>query len=240
MKEELEKNILKILKVYTKDYPQELKKGIFYAIAKGKRIRPLIFLSLLKNKRINISKKEVMKIALAIELIHNFSLVHDDLPAIDNDDYRRGRLTCHKVFGEGNAILIGDALFSLAFKILADVKIKDGLKIDILKILSKATTDLVVGEFLDINKKITTKKEYLEIAKRKTGALFRAVYEIAALLLGLPLKKRKEYAFYGENYGILFQIEDDIEDKFPLPFLLELKNSLTRQLANKLIINDDK
>jgi len=239
MKEELERELFKILKAYTKDYPKELKKGIFYAVKKGKRIRPLIFIELLKNKKINISKKEVIKIALAIELIHNFSLVHDDLPAIDNDDYRRGRLTCHKVFGEGNAILIGDALFSLAFKVLADVKIKANLKIEILKILSKATSDLVCGEFLDINKKITTKKEYLEIAKKKTGALFRALYESASLLLGLPLKKRKEYAFYGENYGILFQIEDDIKDKLSLPFLLELKNSQTKKLANKLI-NDNK
>ncbi|MEO0119358.1 MAG: polyprenyl synthetase family protein, partial [candidate division WOR-3 bacterium] len=144
-KREFEKFLKEELKRYTKNYPKELKKGIFYAMNGGKRIRPMLLFSLL-DKKTKIKKKEIMKIALAIELIHNFSLVHDDLPAIDNDDYRRGRLTTHKVFGEGEAILIGDALFSLAFQVLSDVKIEDSLKIEIIKILTKATRDLVCGE----------------------------------------------------------------------------------------------
>uniref|UniRef100_A0A7V5XZ27 Polyprenyl synthetase family protein n=1 Tax=candidate division WOR-3 bacterium TaxID=2052148 RepID=A0A7V5XZ27_UNCW3 len=222
-REEFEKFLKACLKKETKGYPKELKKGIFYALSGGKRIRPLLLFKLLKKKKLLIKRKEIMKIGLVIELIHNFSLVHDDLPAIDNDDYRRGRLTCHKVFGEGKAILIGDALFSLAFKLLSETKIEKEKKIEILKSLTKATNDLVVGEFLDITKKELTKKEYLEIVRKKTGALFRLVYEIAAILSSLPLKKRREYAYRGENYGILFQIEDDLKDKLSLPFLSELK-----------------
>jgi geranylgeranyl pyrophosphate synthase len=243
-REEFEKFLKECLKKETKGYPKELKKGIFYAVSGGKRIRPLLLFKLLKESRkpvarlpstVNkkrrtdnesrktVKRKEIMKIGLAIELIHNFSLVHDDLPAIDNDDYRRGRLTCHKVFGEGKAILIGDALFSLAFKLLSETKIDEVKKIEILKSFTKATNDLVVGEFLDITKKELTKKEYLEIVRKKTGALFRLVYEIAAILSSLPLKKRREYAYRGEKQGILFQIEDDLKDKLPLPFLSELK-----------------
>jgi geranylgeranyl pyrophosphate synthase len=222
-REEFEKFLKECLKKETKGYPKELKKGIFYAVSGGKRIRPLLLFKLLKKKKLLIKRKEIMKIGLAIELIHNFSLVHDDLPAIDNDDYRRGRLTCHKVFGEGKAILIGDALFSLAFKLLSETKIEKEKKQEILKSFTKATNDLVVGEFLDITKKELTKKEYLEIVRKKTGALFRLIYEIAAILSSLPLKKRREYAYRGEKQGILFQIEDDLKDKLPLPFLSELK-----------------
>jgi len=238
-REEFEKFLKACLKKETKGYPKELKKGIFYALSGGKRIRPLLLFKLLKESRkpvarlpSTVNKKEIMKIGLVIELIHNFSLVHDDLPAIDNDDYRRGRLTCHKVFGEGKAILIGDALFSLAFKLLSETKIDEVKKIEILKSLTKATNDLVVGEFLDITKKELTKKEYLEIVRKKTGALFRLVYEIAAILSSLPLKKRREYAYRGEKQGILFQIEDDLKDKLPLPFLSELKAKWHHYLKN--------
>ncbi|MCS7249490.1 MAG: polyprenyl synthetase family protein [candidate division WOR-3 bacterium] len=224
-----ERFLKKELKKYTKNYPLELKKGIFYALSGGKRIRPLLLLSLL-DKKTKIKKANIMKIALAIELIHNFSLVHDDLPAIDNDDYRRGRLTTHKVFGEGEALLIGDALFSLAFQILGDAKIESSLKIEILKILTKATTDLVCGEFMDIKKKNFTKKEYEKVIKKKTAALFRAIFQIAALLLNMKDKKR--YALLGENYGSLFQIEDDIKDKENYPFLLELKRKYEKRLKN--------
>ncbi len=228
-KREFEKFLKEELKRYTKNYPKELKKGIFYAMNGGKRIRPMLLFSLL-DKKTKIKKKEIMKIALAIELIHNFSLVHDDLPAIDNDDYRRGRLTTHKVFGEGEAILIGDALFSLAFQVLSDVKIEDSLKIEIIKILTKATRDLVCGEFLDIKKKRFTKKEYEEMVKKKTSALFKAVFLIGALLLNLKNKEIKKYALWGENYGSLFQIEDDIKDKEKIPFLLQLKKKYEKRL----------
>ncbi len=230
-KKEFEKFLKEELKKYTKGYPKELKKGIFYAMTGGKRIRPMLLFSLL-NKKTKIKKKEAMKIALVIELIHNFSLVHDDLPAIDNDDYRRGRLTTHKVFGEGEAILIGDALFSLAFQILSDTKIENSLKIEILKTLTKATADLVCGEFFDIKKKRFTKKEYEEMVKKKTAALFKAVFQIGALLLNLKNKNIKKYALWGENYGSLFQIEDDIKDKEKIPFLLQLKKKYEKRLKD--------
>ncbi|MCS7250792.1 MAG: polyprenyl synthetase family protein [candidate division WOR-3 bacterium] len=228
-KREFEKFLREELKKYTKDYPPELKKGIFYAIARGKRIRPLLLLSLL-NKKIKIKKRAIMKIALAIELIHNFSLVHDDLPAIDNDDYRRGRLTTHKIFGEGEAILIGDALFSLAFQVLNDVEIESSLKVEIMKTLTKATADLVCGEFLDIKGDFFTKKEYEKMIKKKTAALFKAIFQIAALLLNFKDKEMAKVSLLGENYGILFQIQDDIKDKENLPFLLELKRKYEKRL----------
>ncbi len=230
-KREFEKFLKEELKRYTKNYPKELKKGIFYAMTGGKRIRPLLFLSLL-NKKKKIKKRELMKIALVIELIHNFSLVHDDLPAIDNDDYRRGKLTTHKVFGEGKAILIGDALFSLAFQILSDIKIKNSLKIKILKIITKATSDLVWGEFEDITKKIRNKNEYERIIKKKTASLFKAIYQIAGLLLNLKKREIEKYTFCGENYGMLFQIEDDIKDKEKLPFLSKLKEKYKKLLED--------
>lgn len=223
---QFERFIKETLKLYTKNYPKELKKGIFYAVAGGKRIRPKMLFSLVK-KDIKIPKREFMKIALAIELIHNFSLVHDDLPAIDNDDYRRGRLATHKVFGDGNAILIGDALFALAFQLLSEIKIEERLKIEILKILSKTSADLVKGEYLDINKKNLKEKEYKEIIRRKTGSLFRAVFEICALILK---RERKAYAKLGENYGIMYQINDDIKDNLNLPFLPSLKIRYQKKL----------
>lgn len=228
-KREFEKFLKAELKRYTKNYPPELKKGIFYAMAGGKRIRPMLLISLL-NKKAKIKKESIMKIALAIELIHNFSLVHDDLPAIDNDDYRRGRLTTHKVFGEGEAILIGDALFSLAFQILSDADIESFLKIEILKILTKATAELVGGEFLDIKKKIFTKKEYEKMVKKKTAALFKAIFQIAGLLLNFNDKEMAKASLLGENCGILFQVQDDIKDKEDFPFLSELKKKYERKI----------
>lgn len=194
-------------------HPKELHQAMRYsALAPGKRLRPAMLLACAKACGGEV--RPALGAACAVELIHCFSLIHDDLPAIDNDDLRRGRPTCHKVFGEAMAILAGDALFALAFEALAESceHLNGPSTRQALLVLAKATGSdgLVGGEVADVlaEGKDTTASEVEWIHLRKTAALFAASCELGALVAGET--NTKPFAEFGLHVGLAFQIADDV------------------------------
>jgi geranylgeranyl diphosphate synthase type II len=183
--------------------PRVLHEAMRYAaLSPGKRIRPV--LAMLCAEAAGGKGEDVLDAACAAEMIHAFSLIHDDLPAIDNDDLRRGQPTCHKKFGESVAILAGDALFALAFRTVAGWP-------DAVAILSSASLALVQGETLDVlSEGMEPSAERLEqIHRQKTGALIEAVCKIGGLAAGSQAHA-DQLADYGRHLGLAFQIADDI------------------------------
>lgn len=193
--------------------PKELVEAMRYAcLSPGKRIRPVLVLA--SAIAVGGDESSALDAACAVEMVHSFSLIHDDLPAIDNDDLRRGRATCHKVFGEAIAILAGDALFALSFEVLTKQE-KDACDaLAAVRILSKAAgiTGLVSGEAIDVlseGKPVTSETLRL-IHERKTGSLIAASCELGALMGGGDPAQRRTARKYGERIGLAFQIADDV------------------------------
>ena len=199
-------------------YPETIAKGMEYAILNGgKRLRPFLLFATLELLNQNIEKG--VKSAIALEMIHSYSLVHDDLPALDNDDYRRGKLTTHKVFGEAEGILIGDSLLTYAFYILSQKNLKFLSSEQIVNIISKTSeyagiNGMIGGQMIDIeseNKKIDL--ETLKyIHSHKTGKLIKLPIEIACVIANLEKDKREVLEEYADLIGIAFQVKDDILD----------------------------
>ena len=199
-------------------YPETIAKGMEYAVLNGgKRLRPfLLFVTLeLLNEDIN----KGVKSAIALEMIHSYSLVHDDLPALDNDDYRRGKLTTHKVFGEAEGILIGDSLLTHAFYVLSQKNLEFLSSEQIVNIISKTSeyagiNGMIGGQMIDIQSE--DKKIDLETLKyihsHKTGKLIRLPIEIACIIANLEKEKREVLEEYADLIGIAFQVKDDILD----------------------------
>jgi len=194
-----------------KEFPEKIHEAMYYSIfAGGKRIRPI--LSILTAEILGYNDEIVKKPACALEMIHTYSLIHDDLPAMDDDDFRRGHPTNHKVYGEDIAILAGDALLTEAFYILSQLK-SDKLP-EILRIiaLSSSSRGMVGGQAIDIIQ--TNNPTDINLLKkmhaRKTGALLTAPIECAAVLCGE--KNTDNFRELGDNIGMLFQITDDILD----------------------------
>ncbi len=193
-----------------------LTKGMRYSVlAGGKRIRPVLLLTACEATGGDPAKAMIP--ACAVELIHTFSLIHDDLPAIDNDDLRRGKPTLHKVMGEANAILVGDALQALAFQVIAEDKtLEPSTRVDLIAKLTRAagTNGMAGGQMVDIeseNKEIDSKTmEYIH--SHKTGALITASVKMGGIVGGADEKSLKALQSYGENIGLAFQIVDDILD----------------------------
>ena len=213
-KEIIEKNLKKSLSKYK--YPERLSEGMEYAVMNGgKRIRPVIMYIIC-----DLFEKEykyIEDIALALEFIHCYSLVHDDLPAMDDDMYRRGKLTTHIKYDEATAILVGDALLTEAFNIISDSKnIKDKNKVQIIRKLSEYAGfyGMIGGQYLDIeseNKEVSI--ETLEyIHTHKTGKLLTASVELPLIALDIEDEKREKLIEYSKLIGIAFQIKDDILD----------------------------
>ena len=181
----------------------------------GKRLRP-IFLTEISNL-LGVKKENSFRTAASVELIHCYSLVHDDLPSMDNDDLRRGHKTCHKKFDEATAILVGDALQSLAFEILANHKThKDSKKrIMLINELSKSAgcEGMVGGQMLDLEaeKKKLNLKEIYNLQRLKTGELFRFSCISPCILAG-ENKKIKIFDKFSSYLGLAFQIKDDLLD----------------------------
>ena len=181
----------------------------------GKRLRP-IFLTEISNL-LGVKKENSFRTAASVELIHCYSLVHDDLPSMDNDDLRRGHKTCHKKFDEATAILVGDALQSLAFEILANHKThKDSKKrIMLINELSQSAgcEGRVGGQMLDLEaeKKKLNLKEIYNLQRLKTGELFRFSCVSPCILAGKN-KKIKMFENFSSNLGLAFQIKDDLLD----------------------------
>ncbi len=183
----------------------------------GKRFRPMLVLS--SGECFDVSQETLLPFACALELIHNYSLIHDDLPSMDNDDFRRGKPSCHKAYGEAIALLAGDGLLTLAFEVLAQVPLEEGLlekkNSIILDIGKLAGLDgMIGGQFLDItlSPKEITEGEFEELILKKTGALFIASVKVGAILGGASSSKLKAIVEYGRNLGLAFQIRDDILD----------------------------
>ena len=183
--------------------------------AGGKRVRPV--LCLLACEAVGGSAQEALPGALALEYIHTYSLIHDDLPAMDDDDLRRGRPTNHKVFGEGHAILAGDALLTEAFGVLAAADLDPARRATALSLLAEGAgwRGMAGGQALDLEgeKVASYDLDHLQLIHRlKTGALLRTSLEIGAVLGGATPAERASLRAYGEAIGLAFQIQDDILD----------------------------
>ena len=189
---------------------------IYGAINGGKRIRPFLVSAFSKISK--IKKNNYIRISFAIESIHSYSLIHDDLPSMDNDDYRRGKLSTHKKFNEAIAILAGDALHDLAFEILSDAQTHPSYKKRMLIINELAKTlgskGLAGGQSLDLlyeNKSISTSK-IINMYKMKTSELFSFCC-VAPFILANKSKNEIKFAYdFGQIFGLLFQITDDLLD----------------------------
>ena len=182
----------------------------------GKRFRSAIIIY--TGEIYNISYKKLIIIGAAIECVHSYSLIHDDLPAMDNDDLRRGKLSTHKKFNEFTAILAGNSLLTLAFEILSgkDLKLSSKIKNELIRTLAvySGFSGLAGGQYFDLtfeNKKIN-KKKIIDIQNNKTGKLFAFCCESAGIINGQSLKKRKKLKDIGLSIGLLFQIADDLID----------------------------
>jgi geranylgeranyl diphosphate synthase type II len=200
-----------------KNEPPVIFQAVRYSLlAGGKRIRPILCLA--AAEAIGGDAEAVMPAACALEMIHTYSLIHDDLPAMDNDDYRRGRPTLHKVFGEDIAILAGDALLTEAFHLLTDRNRMPGIPADRLLDVAREIAEaagyrgMVGGQVQDIRaegKKVGLETLYA-IHRRKTGALLRVSLRAGAILAGAGDKALADLSDYGGKIGLAFQIADDI------------------------------
>lgn len=197
--------------------PQTIHKAMRYSLfAGGKRIRPILCLE--AAAAISGQSQGAMNAACSLEMIHTYSLIHDDLPALDNDDYRRGKLTCHKVFGDAMAILAGDALFTLAMQTLAVIEDLDSArKVALVRELAFASgtvEGMIGGQVTDIEgERQQPTAELLErIHRAKTGALLRASVRMGAICAGADEAALSAMSNYGEHVGLAFQIVDDILD----------------------------
>ncbi len=196
--------------------PAEIYKAVRYSVfAGGKRIRPILCLAAAEACGGDIASS--MPVACSLELIHTYSLIHDDLPSMDNDDFRRGKPTCHKVFGENIAILAGDALLTEAFVLLSQTDRIDcpaEKRLAVIREIAQAAgiAGMVGGQTLDVllEKSLPDLEILQQIHRRKTGALIKAAVVSGAIMSGAPKDKIQALADYGMNIGVAFQIADDI------------------------------
>ncbi|MDD4169027.1 MAG: polyprenyl synthetase family protein [Desulfotomaculaceae bacterium] len=197
-------------------YPPLIHQAMRYSVKSGgKRIRPVLVLAVAEV--VGGQAEDVLPAACALEMIHCYSLIHDDLPAMDNDDYRRGKPTSHKVYGEAIAVLAGDALLTLAFSLLA--ALGNASPANVVKVISEiasaaGTFGMIGGQVVDTfsaGESITASTlEYIH--KHKTGALYRAAVRTGAILAGAEERKLAELTRYAKHLGLAFQIKDDILD----------------------------
>ena len=197
------------------DGGQVINAARYSLLAGGKRIRPVLLLA--ACSMLGCDQAAAMPFACALEMIHTYSLIHDDLPCMDNDDLRRGLPTCHKVYGEAMAVLAGDALLNRACEILLDAALSGGSgKLEAARIISEAagSRGMIGGQALDLaaeGKKISA-DELRKLHQMKTGALIKAPVLAAASLAGAPAKVRSCLEEYANAIGLGFQIKDDILD----------------------------
>ena len=200
----------KISTYYDKDY--KLAEALFYAMDSGKRIRANLYFETLKMLDHQISELDV-DFALAIEMVHAYSLVHDDLPAMDNDDFRRGKPSMHKKFGEDIAILAGDALLNEASFLIFDISNKNSTYIKAGRYLFNHTgyKGMIDGQVLDLRHPKTYDKDYLlNVYDKKTSDLLKACIVSAALISQVDEKATKILEDYAYNLGLAYQIQDDL------------------------------
>jgi geranylgeranyl diphosphate synthase, type II len=209
----IERNLMQLVeKIHA---PNELKESMLYSLkAGGKRVRPMYVVAVADIY--GISYEDAYTVGAAVEMIHTYSLIHDDLPCMDDDSMRRGKPTNHIVYGEALATLAGDALNTLAFGVLARMNISAEKRIELVNMLSVAAgaEGMVGGQILDIEgeKRHLGLKELENVHKNKTGALLRFSIEAGAVLANASAEDRAALVDYGHHIGLAFQIQDDILD----------------------------
>ena len=191
-----------------------LKEAMLYAVQSGgKRIRPLLTLAVGSSGTAN--NEATLDLACALEMIHTYSLIHDDLPGMDDDDLRRGRPTLHKAFDEATAILAGDALLTLAFEVAANANLEAGPLVEAVKILSTASgmSGMISGQMKDIaSEEVTiTLEQMKEIHREKTGELLLAAVRLGNLFVN-DTKMKEAFVSYATHFGLAFQIQNDLQD----------------------------
>ena len=200
-------------------HPQEPQQVLFASmryslLAGGKRLRPVFVLDFCRMCGGNW--EQALSFAAAVEMVHTYSLIHDDLPCMDNDDYRRGRLTNHKVYGEALAVLAGDGLLTRAFGLLTEANLPLDCKLQAVSVLSQCAGELgmVGGQVLDIQSETRqcTSQEVLDIQSRKTGALIKAACKLGVLAGQGSAQQLSAAEVFAENLGLAFQIRDDVLD----------------------------
>ncbi len=200
------------------DHPPKIHEAMRYSVfAGGKRLRPI--LALLACEAVGGNSDETLPIAAALEMVHTYSLIHDDLPAMDDDDYRRGRRTCHRVYGEAIAILAGDALLTHAFRVLADTgptRLGAEGRLQVIAEIAEAagSRGMVGGQVMDI---LAEGREIdgptlRRLHTQKTGALIRASVRVGGIAGGAEEGRLQVLTRYAERVGLAFQIVDDILD----------------------------
>ncbi|MBX9076242.1 polyprenyl synthetase family protein [Streptococcus anginosus] len=194
----------------------DLIEAILYSInAGGKRIRPLLLLELLEGLGLELTEAH-FQVAAALEMIHTGSLIHDDLPAMDDDDYRRGRLTSHKKFGEAMAILAGDSLFLDSYALIAEAALPSQIKVNLIAELSlvAGTFGMVGGQVLDMQGegKDISLAELQTIHANKTGKLLTYPFIAAGLIAEVGESQQEKLKVIGQLLGLAFQVRDDILD----------------------------
>jgi len=207
---------LKKLLAQHKDIDSDLRKALVYTLeAPGKRIRSALVLWCCEAINGKMNKNAAIA-AAAIEMVHTYSLIHDDLPAMDNDDFRRGLPTCHKAFDEATAILAGDALLTLAFEILAKEIDDPAISVRLIRELAQAAgpAGMVAGQMADLKAEKTkgTEKLLKYIHTNKTAKMFRGAAAMGAIAGGANKKQYEALCDYGLKIGLGFQIADDILD----------------------------
>jgi len=212
-------NALKDIALSFHDSPAPLRDAMEYALfSNGKRIRPILAITTCEAMGKNCDN--LLPFACAIEMIHSYSLIHDDLPTIDNDDMRRGKPTCHKAFGEATALLAGDALLTEAFRVMSDSRYTERTHPRIAKQLifeissAAGAMGMVGGQVIDVlsEGEEGTKDILHYIHTHKTTALLRASVRIGAIAAGAKVRELNRLTKYGESIGLAFQIKDDLLD----------------------------
>lgn len=216
----INKNLEKYLPIEG-DYPKEIVEAMRYSLfAGGKRLRPILTIAACET--VGGKAEDVIKVACALECIHTYSLIHDDLPVMDDDDYRRGMPTCHKVYGEAIAILAGDGLLTYAFELLTDIDEKKVTNyrnlINVIREIAVAAgiKGMIAGQVVDMLSEKGKKEKSTElldyIHKNKTAALFKASIKCGALIAGASYGELAALDSYAHHFGLAFQITDDILD----------------------------
>jgi len=249
--------------------PATLHKAMRYSLfAGGKRLRPILCLAAAEACRGKISN--ALPLACALECIHTYSLVHDDLPSMDNDDFRRGRPTCHKVFGDGIAVLAGDALLTIAFEIVSSAKPASRYDMSMLLreiAVAAGSQKLIAGQVADLEAegRKASREQLRFIHENKTAAILKTSVRLGAMSANADAKKLKAITQFGRGLGLAFQVIDDILDvtqtseilgksagkdvaakKATYPAVMGLEKSraearrLTRQAHDALSIFDEK
>lgn len=198
-----------------RDNQDEVAEAMKYSLSNGgKRLRPVFCLEFAAC--LGLSKKEALPFACALEYIHTYSLIHDDLPCMDNDDFRRGKPSCHKKFGEAVALLAGDALLTHAFQIITESELSDYKKINAVSLLSQnsGACGMIGGQVIDLKyeKGKPNLNQILSVHKLKTGALISAACLMGCIAGGATEKQMAAASKFAYTLGIAFQIKDDILD----------------------------